>query len=113
MIWIFHPKSELSALLHGELDPGTAARVGAHLDRCERCRRELDAVRLASELAGTLGVRASKTTFEAIESRLGEPAGGSEVTRAPRRGVRYAVAGAMIFSLSALAAGVLILRPSG
>ncbi|MBM4434797.1 MAG: zf-HC2 domain-containing protein, partial [Chloroflexi bacterium] len=36
-----HVDSDLSAYLDGELAPADRARVGAHLDGCDRCRARL------------------------------------------------------------------------
>lgn len=42
-----HPDDLVSAFVDGELEPTTAARVRAHLARCEPCRLEAEAVEAA------------------------------------------------------------------
>jgi anti-sigma factor RsiW len=41
---VTHPDEQLSALLDGELAPGEEAAVRQHLEGCEPCRDELEAV---------------------------------------------------------------------
>ena len=43
-----HPQDDLPGLLLGELPPAMAAAVDQHLAGCDRCRRDLAAVAVAS-----------------------------------------------------------------
>lgn len=49
-----HPGDLLSALVDGELTPGEAAGVRAHLDTCPECRRELERIGEARTLVRDL-----------------------------------------------------------
>ena len=45
---------ELAAFAFGELDPQQRARIGRHLDACDRCRKRIEALRRADELLTSL-----------------------------------------------------------
>ncbi len=63
--------ARLTAYLHDELTPEEARRTRAHLDRCARCRAELEQIRLASRLMRQLpqGV-APVELWDRVESGL-------------------------------------------
>jgi anti-sigma factor RsiW len=49
-----HPELELQDLLDDRLDARERARIQSHVDACDRCRSELDALRLARDSARRL-----------------------------------------------------------
>ncbi|HEY8526982.1 MAG TPA: zf-HC2 domain-containing protein [Acidimicrobiales bacterium] len=49
-----HPGELLTAYLDGELTPGEAGQVEAHVDRCDACRAELDGLAAARRLVRDL-----------------------------------------------------------
>jgi anti-sigma factor RsiW len=65
MFWI-HVDRDLSAYCDGELSASSARRVTAHLERCGRCRREYEDVRLGVAFAREM------TRLEAPDSLWGE-----------------------------------------
>lgn len=70
-----HVTNRLSAYCHGELPPGEARRVEAHVAQCEYCRRELDEIRLGVALASHLErVPAPETLWAHVEAGLEDAA---------------------------------------
>jgi len=66
-----HVTRKIAALCDGELAPERAHEVAAHVERCERCRKEYDQIRFAVELAGHISpVKAPPSLWSEIESRL-------------------------------------------
>ncbi|MDP9023018.1 MAG: zf-HC2 domain-containing protein [Actinomycetota bacterium] len=95
-----HEDERLSALLDDELDDDEALAVTRHVARCQRCERELTAIRLAR-----LALRALPAVEPPVElcRALLRPA-----PRAPRRWRRWAaasVAGGLLVGAAAFLAG--------
>ncbi len=102
-----HVVKKLSAYCHGELAAAEQARVGAHLAKCARCRKEYDEIRLAVKLAEHLPqVSAPESLWSEIENLLPQPTvpSGASV-RAPRgfanlRWPVYALSAAALFIIA-------------
>lgn len=73
MYWV--PASgRLKAYDDGQLPIEQRRRVEAHLRRCSRCRRELDEIRFAAGMMGSLSaVEAPGSVWERIERALDNP----------------------------------------
>ncbi|HYD89423.1 MAG TPA: ChrR family anti-sigma-E factor [Vitreimonas sp.] len=72
-----HPSADvLAAYAAGALAPGFGLVVGAHLERCAQCRKQVDAYEAASgEALATLpAVDLSSDALTAVMARLQEPA---------------------------------------
>src|SRR5262249_50192096 len=68
-----HVAQKLSAYCHGELAPDDARRVTEHLQKCARCRREYDEIKLGVELARCLSPQtARESIWREIEKALDE-----------------------------------------
>ncbi|HXE91527.1 MAG TPA: zf-HC2 domain-containing protein [Terriglobales bacterium] len=68
-----HVSCLLSAYCHGEISTQDAERVQQHLRECDRCRRELDQVRLGVSLARQLPLMAAPAgLWEQVHRRLDE-----------------------------------------
>jgi len=71
MMFARHYRRHLSAYAHGELSPGEATRVAAHLDACAACRTEFEETKLGIRLAETLpSVAAPDHIWDGIEAAL-------------------------------------------
>ena len=95
-----HVSRLLSAYCHGELSSEYAGRVRRHLGECERCRQELEEIRLGVSLAQQLPlVAAAADMWEQVDHRIDAP---PPVVRAvPRfwlRPVPFAVAAVLAFA---------------
>ncbi len=67
-----HPSRWIPAYCDGQLPPEKARAIEAHLERCERCRRECDEVRFAATLLREMPtVPAPDSVWPGIERRLG------------------------------------------
>jgi hypothetical protein len=108
--------AELSALCHGELDAAQAARVMRHVERCDRCRAELELVRRGVGLAGQLVPdRAPENLWTSIVREVRDGAG-SAVVR-PRRHASMWMAASAAAAVCVVLAGTALaiwqtLRPS-
>jgi anti-sigma factor RsiW len=99
-----HVSRLLSAYCHGELSPVDAERVRRHLTACERCRQELEQVRLGVLLARQLpSATAPADLWERVERRLDVPVSTSRVPRPFRFRPFPLAATAAVFILTALA----------
>jgi hypothetical protein len=68
-----HPSRWIPAYCDGQLPPKKARTIAAHLERCERCRRECDEVRFAAALLREMRIEpAPDDLWTAIERHLGE-----------------------------------------
>lgn len=68
-----HVNQQLSAYAHGELAAPEAGRVSAHLDGCERCRKEFEEICYGIRLAESLTVRtAPASLWDNIEAALAQ-----------------------------------------
>jgi len=68
-----HPSRWIPAYCDGQLPPERARTIAAHLERCERCRRECDAIRFAAALLREVRIEpAPDDVWAAIERHLGE-----------------------------------------
>lgn len=98
-----HPSRWIPAYCDGQLPPSKARAVAAHLERCERCRRECDQVRFAAALLREMPiVPAPDDLWAGIERH----AGTRETSPSSRWSLRWplAVAGALlILSIGAFA----------
>lgn len=66
-----HVTKRLSAYCNGELPPAEVQQVEAHLAGCERCRSELEEIRLGVALASHLGqVPAPDSLWNRVEAAL-------------------------------------------
>lgn len=98
-----HVSRLLSAYCHGEISPRDAERVRRHLAACERCRQELEQVRLGVLLARQLPLAAAPAElWERVERRLDVPASISRIPRLTFRPFPLA-ATAAVFVLASLA----------
>src|SRR5918992_6263379 len=71
MMFARHYRKHLSAYAHGELSPGEAARLAAHLDACAACRAEFEEIKLGIRLAETLpSVKAPANLWDGVEAAL-------------------------------------------
>ena len=70
---IGHPSRWIPAYCDGQLPPKKARAIAAHLERCERCRRERDDVRFAAALLREMPIeRAPDALWAGIEQHLRE-----------------------------------------
>lgn len=70
MFWS-HVDRDLSAYCEGELSAPSARRVAAHLERCGRCRREYEEVRLGIAFATQMTrLKAPDSVWDEIQSKL-------------------------------------------
>ncbi len=68
-----HPSRWIPAYRDGQLPPKKARTIAAHLDRCERCRRECDEVRFAAALLREMPLEpAPDDLWTGIERHLGD-----------------------------------------
>lgn len=68
-----HVSQKLSAYCHNELAGDDAQRVAEHLNGCQRCRRELEEIKLGVALAGQLPrASAPASLWREIEAKLQE-----------------------------------------
>ena len=80
-----HVSKDLSAYLHGELPADQMRRVAEHLIGCERCRPELEEIKLGVKLAEQLPhVPAPETLWDDLQVRLNAQPGRRE-TESTRR----------------------------
>ncbi len=92
------PVEELEALAFGELGPGRAAAVAAHVEACADCSRELSWLRAEKALLARRPIPQTSHLWAGVAARLRHP------RRRPRWAWRIAVAGAGV----AAAASVLL-----
>jgi hypothetical protein len=70
-----HVNHQLSPYAHGELPAPEASRVAAHLDACERCRREFAEITYGIQLAESLNTRSAPANlWDNIEAALAKEA---------------------------------------
>ena len=68
-----HASRWIPAYCDGQLPPRKAQTIAAHLERCERCRRECDEVRFAAALLREMPIKpAPDDLWTGIERHLGE-----------------------------------------
>jgi len=68
-----HPSRWIPAYCDGQLPPKKARAIAAHLERCERCRRECDEVRFAAALLREMPIQSAPgDLWIAIERHLVE-----------------------------------------
>ena len=69
-----HVTKELSAYCHNELSTDDSRRVATHVLACQRCRRDLEEIKLGIRLAEQLPqASAPASMWSEIEALLGEP----------------------------------------
>lgn len=74
-MFLNHVSSKISSYCHGALPPEEAARVSAHLEQCQRCRRRHAKTASIVELLGYLErIRAPVLLWDDIEMRRRRPA---------------------------------------
>jgi hypothetical protein len=94
-----HVSRKISSYCHDALPPDEAARVSAHLERCQRCRRQHETTASVVELLGHLDrIRAPALTWDDIEKRRSRPAPETSASMwlQRRRGPIAAVAALMV-----------------
>jgi hypothetical protein len=100
-----HPSRWIPAYCDGQLQPEQAQAIAAHLDRCERCRRECDDVRYAAALLREMPiVPAPDTLWTNIDRHLGE----HQPSPSSRRSLRWqlvAVGALLVFVIAGLIYG--------
>jgi anti-sigma factor RsiW len=71
-----HPREALSAYADGELPPGEAAAVEAHLEVCTECLRELAIIRnLGGAMKDLRAEPARRSVWEDVHRRITRPVG--------------------------------------
>jgi hypothetical protein len=81
-----HPSRWIPAYCDGELPPQHARAIAAHLERCDRCRRECDEVRFGAALLREMRLeRAPDDMWSTIERRLGDREASSSSRQSLRR----------------------------
>jgi anti-sigma factor RsiW len=99
-----HPGEELDLLVDGRLAPERQFQVEAHIAGCERCRRELDALRSARavlrdrlperEVPESLSARV-RAALDRVDRESGPPARAFPVARRLTLGIALAAAAAL------------------
>jgi hypothetical protein len=98
-----HPSRWIPAYCDGQLPAGKARAVAAHLERCERCRREYDEVRFAASVLRELPpVTAPEDVWRSIERGLGRDEA-SASSRWPPRWQVVAVGALIVLLIGGLA----------
>src|ERR1700742_3424232 len=105
---------ELEALVAGNLDEETAARVQAHAEACDECKEELAWLRAEAELMTRRRESSpapAAAVWDAIEARVANPPVAAVAPEAPRWswGARIAYGGLIV----AAAAAVLLVTMPG
>jgi hypothetical protein len=91
-------REQLAGFVYGDLEPGDAAHVQAHLDRCPACCRELAALKNVRQLLDTVPAPAMAVDLPALYRELAE-----RQTRGARRWRRSAMAFAAVAALLLMA----------
>lgn len=107
-----HPLESLSAYLDGELEGAPAAEVRAHLERCARCRGDLDDLRAIAAAMKEGAPPLPGELTDRIKSRLAREGAGATVVRFPRRLWIPSAAAATIGAVALLAIVTLRQRPA-
>jgi len=69
-----HPRADLALHLTGDLEPGAAARLEAHLAECESCRRERAEIRATLDALRALDESRSPLPSALAGVGIGQPA---------------------------------------
>jgi anti-sigma factor RsiW len=103
-----HPGQELDLLVDGRLAPERRSQVEAHIAGCERCRRDLDALRLekavlrdrlpAREVPETLSARVT-AALDRVDRESGPPIRAFPVARRVALGLGVAAAAVLVVFL--------------
>lgn len=91
-----HPRGDLSAYADGELSPGRAKRLEAHVESCAPCRADLDALLETKAALGALPEAAAPRSFALTPEMAERPVAMPQRLRdreAPAFGLRIASAG--------------------
>ena len=95
----------LSAWVDGELNRGGRARVGAHLQRCARCRGQVHALRVTQAMLRSLPTRRLSPSLPLGPVAARHPAHGNRAGRVAVRASAVAVALAATLAAAGFMAG--------